>query len=550
MKVSRKVGRRKHSRSSSISRRRLRSKKSYKKNSYRKKNAKTQKGGKRGRGYKRMRSHTHKRGKRFHRGGVICVDGGTKNPKELGRVIDLSSGISDPPQLVNTDVAFYPGLYKKCISHNMSHEFGDKGGAYVLEFSNVNLVYTKKTGALGGVFNKSEVSSPFKVVIIKEINGNFCVILTRTGKGDKIGEYEKYEPGASLEVYFIVYRKNLSRIQLALTESSQLDKMKSNHLETYNFNFKKNAEYFEYFKNAAEFLSKHIGDALNEEQRLSEENATIIANVEAAEKQKKNEAKKKKDVAFEEVRELGDKLEVKLDGQTEPIKFSDFKRELIELAQSNKQQIDDQTLDTETKKRRTDQIDKIVKVIVNAQYKLMKASFIHLKVYGNYNEFYSGKRQLDNINKLKEQMNKLVSGTHDNTNGKGGILSLTNSVRDADDDDDDDLDREQNQRLEQELTQPPVQNVAVLAAAPALTSLASAEPDAAPLAGSEVSETLPPAGSNVAAEGSDAQGSDAQGSAAIRPTIFASPEEQLEHNDNNPSMAARSLQPEQQAITA
>jgi len=74
MKVSRKIGRRKHSHSSSISRRRLRSKKSYKKNSYRKKNAKTQKGGKRGRGYKRMRAHTHKRGKRFHRGGMFGKD--------------------------------------------------------------------------------------------------------------------------------------------------------------------------------------------------------------------------------------------------------------------------------------------------------------------------------------------------------------------------------------------------------------------------------------------------------------------------------------------
>jgi hypothetical protein len=69
MKVSRKVGRRSRKyNSSSISRRRLRIKKSYKKNSYRKKNAKTQKGGKRGRGYKRMRAHTHKRGRRFHGG--------------------------------------------------------------------------------------------------------------------------------------------------------------------------------------------------------------------------------------------------------------------------------------------------------------------------------------------------------------------------------------------------------------------------------------------------------------------------------------------------
>ena len=62
MKVSRKVGRRSRKHTSSISRRRLRSKKSYKKNSYRKKY--TQRGGKRGRGYKRMRV------KMVHRGGA------------------------------------------------------------------------------------------------------------------------------------------------------------------------------------------------------------------------------------------------------------------------------------------------------------------------------------------------------------------------------------------------------------------------------------------------------------------------------------------------
>ena len=76
MKVSRKVGRRSRKHTSSISRRRLRSKKSYKKNSYRKKYTqkggcwgRSNKGGPRGRKYKRARTHTHKRGKRFHRGG-------------------------------------------------------------------------------------------------------------------------------------------------------------------------------------------------------------------------------------------------------------------------------------------------------------------------------------------------------------------------------------------------------------------------------------------------------------------------------------------------
>ena len=77
MKVSRKVGRRSRKHTSSISRRRLRSKKSYKKNSYRKKYTQkggcwgpSNKGGARGRKYKRVRTHTHKRGKRFHRGGA------------------------------------------------------------------------------------------------------------------------------------------------------------------------------------------------------------------------------------------------------------------------------------------------------------------------------------------------------------------------------------------------------------------------------------------------------------------------------------------------
>jgi len=58
MKISRKVARRSHS---SISRRRLRSKKS--RSGYRKRHAKTHKGG------ARSRKYGHKRGKRFHRGG-------------------------------------------------------------------------------------------------------------------------------------------------------------------------------------------------------------------------------------------------------------------------------------------------------------------------------------------------------------------------------------------------------------------------------------------------------------------------------------------------
>jgi hypothetical protein len=81
MKVSRKVGRRSHS---SVSRRRLRNKKSYKKNSYRKKH--TQRGGKHGkhgRGHKRARTHKH--GKRFHRGGKDMPIFGSPDPASFDK---------------------------------------------------------------------------------------------------------------------------------------------------------------------------------------------------------------------------------------------------------------------------------------------------------------------------------------------------------------------------------------------------------------------------------------------------------------------------------
>jgi len=110
MKVSRKVGRRIRKHTSSISRRRLRSKKSYKKNSYRKKY--TQKGGSwgpskkgcaRGRKYKRAHTHTHKRGKRFHRGG---------NGTELGNIL-LEYKKNDGSFLTSSDKKMFRAIFFK-----------------------------------------------------------------------------------------------------------------------------------------------------------------------------------------------------------------------------------------------------------------------------------------------------------------------------------------------------------------------------------------------------------------------------------------------------
>jgi hypothetical protein len=478
MKVSRKVWRRKHSRSSSISRRRLRNKKNNKnKSGYRKKNAKTQKGGKRGRGYKRMRAHTHKRGKRFHRGGAQCEDGGIKDTKKPGLEIDLKdytlkSNVdqTNALQINDSHVTHYPHGYVKCFSHNTK---SDEVDVYAIGFTNVPLAYTKE-----GLLTGSRVPGRFKVVIIEQKPNSrdvvhktreplryFRVILTR--QDNYTGKFSRWDPGMALETYFILYAGSRDGIILNLTDATKLQKIESNHKgEYYSFSYPENQKFFELLIEAAKVLAIYVEGLFTAEKDKSKAEAVVSSK-------KINEAKRKKDEAFEEIRKLKDNLEVKFDGQTEPIKFSDFKRELIELAQFNKQQIDKQTLDAETKKRRTDQIDKIVKVIVNAQYKLMKDSFIHLKVYGNYDRFYSRGRRLDNINKLKEQMNKLVDGTHDNEE----ILSLTDSLR-HDESHDDELDIEQNQRLEQELTQPPVKNVDVLAnaAEPALAPPPAATP--------------------------------------------------------------------------
>ena len=110
MKVSKKVARRSRS---SVSRRRLMSKKSYKKHSYRKNNTKTQKGGKRGRGQKRVRVHTHKRGKRFHKGGKNMPFFGSVPPARL----EYDS---------NTKAGFIYNLrYKKFINNIPKDKYDD-----------------------------------------------------------------------------------------------------------------------------------------------------------------------------------------------------------------------------------------------------------------------------------------------------------------------------------------------------------------------------------------------------------------------------------------
>lgn len=97
MKVSRKVGRRSRKHTSSVSRRRLRNKKS--RSGYKKRYAKTQRGG------ARSRKYGHKRGKRFHRGGGLTdidPDIGDQNETEM-EVFDYEPTTQDP-KLTTSDI--------------------------------------------------------------------------------------------------------------------------------------------------------------------------------------------------------------------------------------------------------------------------------------------------------------------------------------------------------------------------------------------------------------------------------------------------------------
>ena len=444
MKVSRKVWRRKHSRSSSISCRRLRSKKSN--SGYKKKNGKTQKGGKRGRSYKRMRVHTHKRGKRFHKGGVghPCKDTtipvSTKTNRPVAEIIKITSGPSGVtfPDPTNENVV--SGLkYEKCFAKDSAYNTDGANGIYWLKISRVTLKNTKKTGTLNGAFNKKGVPSPFEVVIIKIKEGGFEVILTR--QDENVGKYNEsvFSAGLSLEVYFMIHTRTLDELEHALTDATKLEKMESNQNHIYDFNFNENQPYFNYITQAANFLERYT---------------TQVAT------QKANDEKAFKDAVINEAK--SDDLVVTLADETRT--FGDFKKEFIELAQYNKQKLDDSSLlSHEVKETNKKKIDNLLLQILLARYKLMRIIFFQQKSllnwYDNSKEELT-KALLKQTESVRTIVEELGNG-NDPTNFNRCIVSIQQLISSMGTNSQ--LDTEQKQKLEQALQQPPVQNVAVLA---------------------------------------------------------------------------------------
>ena len=440
MKVSRKVGRRSRS---SISRRRLRNKKS--RSGSKKKH--TQRGGKRGPGQKRMRVRTHKRGRRFHRGGVNCVDTATPDDKIITISIDTSGVITPDPK--NDNVVFSASKYKKCYANNMCHDIPLTGvllkGIFWLKIVDVTLKYTKKTGTLGGVFNKKGVSSPFEVVIIKKKSEeDYYVILTR--KDGNVGQYGTY--GSSLEVFFMIHSSTLvDPKKLQIMESNQpVSSGPSTDGHMYDFNFTENTPYFNYIAKAAKFLQDY-------DKKQSEVKA-------------QNEASKN-DAVIETA--TSDDLEVKLSGETKPQTFGNFKKEFIEFARVNKQKLDDNqelTDGVRNKNKNKIMIDQLLLQILLARYKLMRRIYFNdndiLYMYDSVKEEVTSDL-LTQTTRVREIIEKLGNGLQDQqSNFDSCIEAITKLISTMGSDQYVHLDTKQEQKLaeelKQELEQKPGQN--------------------------------------------------------------------------------------------
>ena len=443
MKVSRKVGRRSRS---SISRRRLRNKN--KKSGYRKKHTKTQKGGKRGRVYKRV--HTHKRGRRFHRG---------------GDVITTSQGIE------NTFID-YGNHYESKIIDKETRSF------CVGKKNNVVMFKVKKEGTFSTT-EPQEFYCVLKYTIKKDgddYNVRSFLLLTRVDNSDIV-----FSVGGDSKMHNSKLPDSASN-QAILAEKLKskkfLEKMKSMKNILYDFSdpanksiFDKLAEIFENTDYTSSVLTK-FKSIIESSPPAPESEATLA--LKQQQKEYNELLTQEKEKIKQEVKILGDNLEVTFEGQQSAVKFSDFKSELMQIAKSSIQKITDNSkLTDEKKKQSKDFIELLLLKILLAQYKIMKKTYLLKKLKelndNNDSPLYhklTGEDNIDenvfmslNLRDLLEQTNKvkeiIESLGNDTYNFRENYLKDKNKLNTFSDNllEDDYLDTKQKQILEQELQQ-------------------------------------------------------------------------------------------------
>ena len=356
--------------------------------------------------YHRGNKRTYKRGKRFHRGGEERVDGGKIDKKKPGVVIDLSNttNITDA-DITETNIAFYPEGYKKWFTTRNSMYYGnvmDRGnsdrqggyeftfnslnsGAYVIQFNNVPLVFTKE-----GFFTGTKAPGKFKVVIIEEkpfedpndtrtkALRKFRAILIR--QDENIGKYDN--DGFSLEVHFRnLESNNLNDFKSMLINTTNLQKLESNHDKKYNFNYTENIKYFELFSKAADVLSAYVEaqfmaqqNIIQGQQRIRDERERELTQIKSENNQKAENGIGK---IVKTIQQLGDDFTVDpymSDRQKSlgKINFGQVKNQLIQFANTEKTRIDNTAIDANTKVNLKKQIDELLLLLLLAQFMYMK----------------------------------------------------------------------------------------------------------------------------------------------------------------------------------
>jgi len=338
MKVSRKVGRRKHSRSSFVSRRRLRNKKS--RSGYKKRYAKTQRGGARSRKYGDKR--THKRGKRFHRGGID------------DKCYENLPSIADIPKLDSVELK-----YKKNVFGSMSES--KPFNVEVYGYSGINEDDCQNRSSIGKIVLERQTSDkPVTITMqfrLLGISGEQAEFLSNgTAKeGDKDVKYSFNFPENSKffkDVFYTIIKNNQ----------------------------KKRSEITEREKVARETLEETKRKQQERELAINGKLDTIMQDIKKETRAKINEMNENNNYTDLHVRFYKFDSNRNLTQESDEVDFNTFKQQQEQRAGEIKQSITESSLLQEEKDFKIEELKTILRKIIDEQKELMLATYIYSEV--------------------------------------------------------------------------------------------------------------------------------------------------------------------------
>jgi hypothetical protein len=485
MKVSRKVRRRKHSRSSSISRRRLRKKNS--KSGYRKKHTqrgggcyRSKKVGVRSRKYKRAR--TYKRVERFHKGGM--------NPLEKAmNDHDIAEGKQSTKEVI-TD------------ANGIKQGFGN--GKYSISITDEKRVDVQLLPYHGNcviVFNVKRITGGFFPTQSQRFYCNLTFVFDKSNPKNQVKYFFSLKREDNQDIEFSVSgQKKMTNSILNTNATSQqilVEKLKSsNFLKTMQY-FKddKTKKPIDYdFSDSANLgIFEALADIISDNGYTEKAFLTAFPNYGTTaptpaqtpaqifqERAKKNQEEERQDKKIleeekqkiiKEIEEIGDNLEVTFEGQQNALKISELKSDLMKLAASSIEKIKKSNLGETSNKMDNEFITLLLLQILFAQYKVIKQTYLLTKLKELnkdrtsvlYNKVPEGQtidtdihisskqrtllEQTGKVREIIQQLGDIKYNYIENYfNDKRALLFFIDSLIQ-----DDDIDKAQKEKLEQEI---------------------------------------------------------------------------------------------------